>query len=59
MSCRIFYFMSYCSQYYVEYFFFSLLFEIIPSIFHQKNEIIVSIIIVQSRNKNVYFNDRN
>lgn len=51
--------MSYCSQYYVEYFFFSLLFEIIPSIFHQKNEIIVSIIIVQSRNKNVYFNDRN
>lgn len=50
--------MSYCSQYYVEYFFFSLLFEI-SSIFHQKNEIIVSIIIVQSRNKNVYFNDRN
>lgn len=49
--------MSYCPQYYVEYFFFSLLFEI-PSIFHQKNEIIVSIIIVQ-RNKNVYFNDRN
>lgn len=41
------------------FFTFSLLFEI-PSIFHQKNEIIqLSIIIVQSRNKNVYFNDRN